>query len=321
MITNKQDRQGVRTPADIERKYNLGRMAKLLEQIESPEYSEKLIRMVMSAFGGCAGMNRRIVPLQLIAAGWETIGDNLHSQVVTIDGVNAYHKINLDLSPEQLLKNKNFLLTTKNDGGVVTVYAIGRKPQADLSIQATVTGTGSTLPVTTVDLRADAWETIGEKLHSQDAFPEWVNSYSQIDLDLSVDQLLSFQSQGFFVTTYNDNGRVTAIAIGNKPQEDLSVQAVITGTGANLPVTSVQLSADGWKTVDKKLHSQEVAISGVTPYSKVNLELNEEQLAHFLEQNLAMLTRNTGGVVTVYAVGSKPAQDYTIQATIQEVRV
>ena len=144
MITNKQDRQGVRTPADIERKYNLGRMAKLLEQMESPEYSEKLIRMVLEAFGGCAGMNRRIVPLQLIAAGWETIGDNLHSQVVTIDGVNAYHKINLDLSPEQLLKNKNFLLTTKNEDGVVTVYAIGRKPQADLSIQATVTGTGST---------------------------------------------------------------------------------------------------------------------------------------------------------------------------------
>lgn len=321
MITNKQDRQGVRTPADIERKYNLGRMAKLLEQMESPEYSEKLIRTMMEAFGGCAGMNRKVIPLELMAGKWESAGDNLYSQVVKIDGVNAYHKVNLDFSPDQVLANRGFTLTTKNDSGIITVYAAGRQPKKDLTVQATIIGTGAAQPMTLLELPADRWESISETLHWQDAFPEWVNSYSQIELDLTAEQILQFQRNGYFVTTYNEQGRVTALAIGSKPTDDLVIQASIIGTGANLPVAAVELPATGWSVVSSKLFCQEVAISGVTPYSKVNLELNEDQFAQFQAQNLAMLTKNHGGVVTVYAVGSKPQEDYTIQATIQEVRL
>ena len=46
-----------------------------------------------------------------------------------------------------------------------------------------------------------------------------------------------------------------------------------------------------------------------------------EQLAIFYDKSLALVAENEGGVVTVYAIGQKPENDYTIQATITEVYV
>ena len=37
------------------------------------------------------------------------------------------------------------------------------------------------------------------------------------------------------------------------------------------------------------------------------------------DKDLAFSTENDGGVVTVFAIGDKPSNDYTIQATIMEV--
>jgi hypothetical protein len=45
-----------------------------------------------------------------------------------------------------------------------------------------------------------------------------------------------------------------------------------------------------------------------------------EQLAIFHEKDLAFVTENVDGVVTIYAIGDKPLNDYVIQATLTEVR-
>ena len=45
-----------------------------------------------------------------------------------------------------------------------------------------------------------------------------------------------------------------------------------------------------------------------------------EQLVIFYEKDLTFVTENEGGVVTVYAIGQKPTNDYTIQVTITEVK-
>lgn len=66
-------------------------------------------------------------------------------------------------------------------------------------------------------------------------------------------------------------------------------------------------------------YSQVVAIEGVTVTSKVDLQPSVEQLAIFHQKDLAFVTENEDGVVTVYAIGDKPTADYIIQATITEV--
>ncbi len=66
-------------------------------------------------------------------------------------------------------------------------------------------------------------------------------------------------------------------------------------------------------------YSQVVEIEGVTENTQVDLTPSAEQLAVFHEKDLAFVTENDGGVVTVYAVGQKPANNYTIQVTMKEV--
>ena len=62
-----------------------------------------------------------------------------------------------------------------------------------------------------------------------------------------------------------------------------------------------------------------VEVAGVTENSQVDLTPSVEQLDIFYQKDLAFVTENEGGVVTVYAIGDKPANDYTIQVTITEV--
>ena len=68
-------------------------------------------------------------------------------------------------------------------------------------------------------------------------------------------------------------------------------------------------------------YSQVVAIDGVTEYSQVDLTPSIEQLVTFYDKDLGFVTENEDGIVTVYAIGQKPENDYTIQVTITEVDV
>lgn len=82
----------------------------------------------------------------------------------------------------------------------------------------------------------------------------------------------------------------------------------------------VNLPASAWQG-DDNLYSQVVSIEGVTENSQVDLTPDVQQLAVFYEKDLAFVTENEDGIVTVYAIGQKPTNDYTIQVTITEVDV
>lgn len=85
-------------------------------------------------------------------------------------------------------------------------------------------------------------------------------------------------------------------------------------------IGEVRLLASEWRG-DYSPYSQVVNINGVTENSQVDLTPDVQQLAIFHNKDLAFVTENDGGVVTVYAIGQKPVNDYTIQATITEVDV
>lgn len=87
---------------------------------------------------------------------------------------------------------------------------------------------------------------------------------------------------------------------------------------APVPVASVALLANAWVGTSSP-YSQVVALSGVTAKSKVDLQPTAEQLEIFHQKDLAFTTVNNNGIVTVYAIGDKPKNDYTIQVTVSEV--
>lgn len=100
----------------------------------------------------------------------------------------------------------------------------------------------------------------------------------------------------------------------------LTVNGVTYNVVSSDPVVSVTLLASAWVTRGNR-HSQVVAIPGVTENSQVKLTPSVEQLEIFYDKDLTLVTENENGIVTVYAIGQKPTNNYTIQATIREVNV
>lgn len=91
------------------------------------------------------GVKYNVVPVvptssvTLLAGAWVDEGDK-YSQVVKLAGVTAHTKVNLQPTPGQLVEFHDKVLgfVAENDGGVVTVYAIGDKPTGDHTIQTTL---------------------------------------------------------------------------------------------------------------------------------------------------------------------------------------
>ena len=89
----------------------------------------------------------------------------------------------------------------------------------------------------------------------------------------------------------------------------MDVKKYIDSLKSSARLANVTLLASAWKTDAESLHSQVVTVSGVTPYSKVDLLPSVEQLAIFHNKDVAFVTENEDGVVTVYAIGDKPTQN------------
>lgn len=87
-------------------------------------------------FGG-TGAAQRLKTLTLPAAAWKGAASP-YSQVTAVEGISISSRV--DLLPDyQQLGRLRCILTAENDGGTVTVYAIGEKPEEDLTLQAALT--------------------------------------------------------------------------------------------------------------------------------------------------------------------------------------
>lgn len=90
--------------------------------------------------------------------------------------------------------------------------------------------------------------------------------------------------------------------------------------GSPSKISSVTLAASKWVGTASP-YSQVVSIPGTTENSMVELNPSVAQLSIFHDKDLTFVPENDDGIVTVYCIGQKPANDYTIQATITEVAV
>jgi hypothetical protein len=87
-----------------------------------------------------------------------------------------------------------------------------------------------------------------------------------------------------------------------------------------VPASQVTLLASAWQG-SNGVYSQVVELEGVTAHTKVDLQFTLEQIEAFKAKHLTFSTANSGGVVTVEAIGHKPTSDYTFQITMTEVSV
>lgn len=124
---------------------------------------------------------------------------------------------------------------------------------------------------------------------------------------------MAYEKQNF------TDGRVLTAAQLNHIEDGIAaVAAALESSVRSVRIGEVTIRADQW-VGSASPYSQVVTVAGVTKNSQVDLTPNVEQLSAFYHKDLAFVTANDYGVVTVYAIGQKPENDYTIQVTITEV--
>lgn len=87
-------------------------------------------------FGG-NGSSSKITEITLFSSAWKG-ATSPYSQVVAVEGISMNSKVDLQPSVAQV-SVLHCILTAENNEGTVTVYAIGEKPTADITMQATLT--------------------------------------------------------------------------------------------------------------------------------------------------------------------------------------
>jgi hypothetical protein len=122
---------------------------------------------------------------------------------------------------------------------------------------------------------------------------------------------------------YPDGKKIPRIKIGDGENVFANLEYISVDSFILPKPISVTIYADKWKQASDDRWYQVVTVDNatVTPRSKVDLQPNSEQLSVFHEKDLAFVTENEDGVVSVYCVGQTPTNDYTIQATVTEVVV
>ena len=105
------------------------------------EYNRDANKVIAELFALIQGSpSSRISYIDLPSANWKGSGSP-YSQVVTIDGVTEFSKVDINPSIEQLaiFHTKDIAFVAENEDGKVTVYCIGQKPTADYQMQITIT--------------------------------------------------------------------------------------------------------------------------------------------------------------------------------------
>ena len=103
--------------------------------------------------------------------------------------------------------------------------------------------------------------------------------------------------------------------------ETLTLEELIMAIAAQVNrISYVTLPASDWQGAASPYY-QNVDISGTTANSKITLNPTVEQLNIFHDKDITFVVGNNNGVITVYCIGQKPMNDYTIQASITEVTV
>lgn len=98
---------------------------------------------------------------------------------------------------------------------------------------------------------------------------------------------------------------------------------IVPGPGGNLGniekrCVNVTFSESGWLG-ENGVYGQPFYVYGITDSSQVNIALDVEKYQELSNEGVTLLTKNSNGNVTLYAIGNKPSKDFPAQLMIEEV--
>ena len=90
------------------------------------------------------------------------------------------------------------------------------------------------------------------------------------------------------------------------------------GGGNAVKLVQITLPSANWKGA-KSPYSMTVSMEGLSQRSRIDLWPSVSNLERLRIMGSGLCAENDSGAVTVYALGNKPDEDITIQASITEV--
>ena len=98
-----------------------------------------LTALLAGPFSNSGGAAMKLTALTLPAAGWKGAASP-YAQEVTVEGISKNSMV--DLQPDagllELLRQQELVLYTENNEGIVTVFAVGDRPGADITVQVSI---------------------------------------------------------------------------------------------------------------------------------------------------------------------------------------
>lgn len=186
-----------------------------------------------------AAMNLLVrTQISLPASNWTKVDTEInvittYAQPVTRLDVTSDSMINLQATEDQLLdlQASDIEIQIINDNGNVTAYAYGDAPVVDYIFQATIEDTSMDVihRYDVVNLYANGWEGQGS-VYTQPVYIKDATRDSIIDIDLSDLQIAQLEGSETTLMISNDKGKITAYALGFKPDVDYQVNVIITET-------------------------------------------------------------------------------------------
>lgn len=109
-----------------------------------------------------------------------------------------------------------------------------------------------------------------------------------------------------------------ALQYGNSSGTNVEVGGPYGSAAPNARISELIIKASAWKGAASPYY-QTVLLENMSVNSKVDLLPSVDQVRALCAANIALTTENDSGVLTVYAIGAKPASDMTVQVSITEV--
>ena len=85
-------------------------------------------------------------------------------------------------------------------------------------------------------------------------------------------------------------------------------------------LATITISASKWGGSTSP-YSQVVSVNGVNANSKLDLQPTPNIIASLQDSETSLMLTNNNGVVTAWAIGNKPTENYTVDVLITEVTI
>lgn len=270
--------------------------------------------------GGGGAEASKLVKIYAPVSRWKG-ATSPYSQIVDVDSISINSKVDLQLSAEQLeqLNDQIIAFTAENNGGVVTLYAIGDKPAVDCELQATLT---EVLNVTAEEIRIIRGNTVttnmvrGDYNQKDETKPDYIRNKPDEKLEEALETAKNaLPKSGGKMTGDVDMGTKSIKNLGDPVNEKDAVNKKYVDDIETAAV--VTLPASGWK--DKKItvnddrvtENEEKCLVTISPKPAT------DNYMAYCESNVRGISQGTGSLT--FECDDVPEKDLLVNVRVRRL--